>query len=154
MLVECVRGVEEPELEPELTDEGTLESVSGESGADSSPAPGEEKSESLTLGGFNNLPPSACVRVRSGLATYRQTPLSRTSFVVSFRREYATPPYTCSYTRTHADPDEAHHADTRSTQETQENATAAASTGTQGDGRVDALTRSRDRGCVPCWGGG
>ena len=44
MLVECVRGVEEPEPEPDLTDERTLESVSGESGADSSAAPGEEKS--------------------------------------------------------------------------------------------------------------
>jgi len=52
MLVECVRGVEEPEPEPEFADERILESVSGESGADSSAGPGEEKSESLTLGGF------------------------------------------------------------------------------------------------------
>ena len=55
MLVECVRGVEEPEPEP--VDDGTAESVSEESCADSIPAPGEEKIESLALGGFK-LPPA------------------------------------------------------------------------------------------------
>ena len=52
-----MHGVEEPEPEPELTDDTTLESVSGESGADSSSAPCEEKRESLTLGGLK-LPPA------------------------------------------------------------------------------------------------
>jgi len=123
-----------------------LESVSGESGADSGPAPGEEKDS------WVQTPSSACLRVQSGLAAYRQVPLSRPSFVVTFRREYATPPYTI---RTHAHPDEAHHADSRPTQETQENAIAAGSTGTQVDGRVDdwLAGHSWRGGCIPCWRG-
>ena len=53
-LVECARGVEEHEHEHE---EATAESGSGESGAESSPTPGEEKTEASALGGFK-LPPA------------------------------------------------------------------------------------------------
>ena len=65
MLVECVRGVEEPEPEAEPAGEATTATItpesgsgSGENGPDSTPAPCEEtRVEAPALGG-SNLPPA------------------------------------------------------------------------------------------------
>ena len=132
MLVECVRGVEEPEPEPEpepeLTGEIILESVSGESGADSSPAPGEEKRESLTLGGFKLPPVPVFVFNPDLLHTVKSLSLALLSSSLSVAN--TPPPYTSSYTRPHAHPDVAHRADSRPTQVTQKNPTDPPSSGT------------------------
>ena len=61
MLVECLRGVEEPEPEPQPAEEATSETT-GEGGcARSSHTPGEETTELSALGRFKLPPPPAFV---------------------------------------------------------------------------------------------
>lgn len=65
MLVECLRGVEEPEPEPEPepqpADEATLEIVREGGSAGSGQTPGEENTKPSTLGAFKLPPPPAFV---------------------------------------------------------------------------------------------
>ena len=103
LLVECVRGVEEPEPEAEPAGEATTTTTtldsgsgSGETGADSSPTPFEEtRVEAPALGGFNG------VRVQPRPVAHRR--LGRTTYAVAIRREYTAP----SHTRSHPIPSRA-----------------------------------------------
>ena len=109
MLVECLRGVEEPTPEPQPAEEATLESACKETGAPSTQTSPE-------VGGSKLLPTPAFVFNPELLHT--ATPLSLASFIYFVRSEHPAPSYTRSYTRTHADPDKAHHADPCATQDT------------------------------------
>ena len=98
MLVECLRGVDEPEPEPQPEEEATLESGCEETGA-------EENTEAPTLGGFNLLPTPAFVFNPELLHTTKPASLALPSSTLSvagtplLRTPIRTPARTPTQTR-------------------------------------------------------